>query len=247
MAKMIILGNAALGDGFYKMTLLPPEKKSFIPGQFINISVGDKYGMILKRPISVYDYKDGFITVIYEVRGKGTAALAEMPEGTETDVLYFLGNGFQLNESEKRIMLIGGGIGAAPLYSVINGYKGKDFYSYLGFQNAGRIILKDEFCNICQTVIATDDGSEGKKGYVAPCALNDIEKIKPDVILACGPKPMLNALALTAPKDIRVLVSLEERMGCGFGACLVCAVNTANGMKRVCKDGPVFDIKELVL
>jgi len=203
--------------------------------------------MLLKRPISVYDYLDGFITIIYEVRGRGTEALSLMPEGTDTDALYFLGNGFELKETEKRVMLIGGGIGAAPLYSVLNGYKGKEFYSYLGFQSVDRIILKDEFSRECVTVIATDDGSEGKLGYITPCALCDIDKIKPDVILACGPKPMLRALAATAPKDIRVLVSLEERMGCGFGACLVCAVNTVNGMKRVCKDGPIFDIKELVL
>jgi dihydroorotate dehydrogenase electron transfer subunit len=167
-----------------------------------------------------------------------------MKKGVILDAEYFLGNGFKLSDSERKIMLIGGGMGAAPLYSVIKGYKDREFYPYIGFQTKDRIILQKEYSSF-NAVIATDDGTYGQKGFVTKIAADDLDRIKPDIILACGPKPMLRALAEI--KNYKVLVSVEERMGCGIGACLDCACKTLSGNKRVCKDGPVFDIKELVL
>jgi len=243
MAQLEIISNHKIAEGYFKIRLKGDIKK-FVPGQFVNLSVGHEDGILLKRPISVYDYNEGVITLIYEVKGKGTAALSKM-KGGRLAAEYFLGNGFVLEENEKRIMLIGGGMGAAPLFSVMRCYRDKEFFPYLGFSDKERIILKEEYESLSETVISTDDGSFGHKGFITNIAVKDIEKIKPDVILACGPKPMLKALTLL--KDVKVLVSVEERMGCGIGACLVCVCETVNGNKRVCKDGPVFDIKELKL
>lgn len=243
MARLKILSNERIGEGFYKISL-QGDTKEFVAGQFVNISIGNISGMILKRPISVYEVEGNIITLIYEIRGKGTKALSELQCG-ELDALYFLGNGFKLSDKEKKVMLIGGGVGVAPLYSIMKKYSDREFYSYLGFANKDKVILEKEFSKLSTTVITTDDGSYGKCGYVTAHAIADIEKIKPDIILSCGPKPMLKVL--DAIENIKVLVSIEERMGCGIGACLVCTCETVDGNKRVCKDGPVFDIKELKL
>lgn len=243
MARLKILSNIKIAESFYRIQL-QGDKKPFQAGQFINLSVGNDNGMILKRPISVFDVEGDVITLIYEIRGKGTKALSEMTLG-ELDAIYYLGNGFELYDNERKVMLIGGGCGVAPLYYVMKQYPDKEYYSYLGFADKDKAILIDEFEKLSHTEVTTDNGTYGKCGYVTQYALSEIDKIKPDVILACGPRPMLKELLKV--KDARVLVSVEERMGCGIGACLVCVCETKDGNKRVCKDGPVFDIKELVL
>lgn len=243
MAELKILSNTKIGEGFYKIKLQGEKIGEFIPGQFVNLGVGNSEGMILKRPISVYETQDNVITLIYEVRGKGTEILKDTKSGT-LDSLYFLGNGFKILDTEKKIMLIGGGVGTAPLYSVLKKYSDRQIYSFLGFANLKKVILEKEFSKYSQTVITTDDGSYGKKGYITEYAIKEIDRIKPDVILACGPRPMIKALSEI--KGVKILVSVEERMGCGIGACLVCTCKTTSGNKRVCKDGPVFDIKELI-
>lgn len=245
MAKLKIISNESIARDYYKIRLECNEKKDFKPGQFVNLSVGTDNGLLLKRPISINDINGNIITLIYEIKGKGTYALSKIKSG-QLDALYFLGNGFNITDLDKKIMLIAGGMGVAPLYSVLTHFPDRQFYSYLGFRDKDKIICYDDFYKYSEKIeLVTEDGSRGKKGFVTDFAIQDIERIKPNVILSCGPKPMLSALRNI--KDYRVEVSLEERMGCGFGACLVCSIKTKNGMKRVCKDGPVFNIKELFL
>lgn len=245
MAKVEIIDNRKIADNYYKVILKPSEDKEFRAGQFVNLSVGKDEGMLLKRPISVSRFTSDTIELLYEVRGKGTQRLSQMREGS-LDADYYLGNGFDIKETDKKIMVVAGGMGAAPLYSVLNQYADREFYSYIGYQSKDKIILYEEYKHLSKSLtITTDDGSFGRCGFITQCVLEDIEEIKPDVVVSCGPKPMLKEL--TKIKSVRVLVSVEERMGCGIGACLVCVCKTKSGHKRVCKDGPVFDIKELIL
>lgn len=215
------------------------------PGQFVNIQLD---GLFLRRPISICDWDEKSITLLYKVVGHGTGQMAELPTGAALDLLTGLGNGFTVpllpSCLEGRPLLVGGGIGLAPLYglarrlghsTVVVGAATKDELFYL-----------DEFRQLgCDVVVATDDGSYGTKGFVTD-AIQALH-LPPHAIhslYACGPMPMMKALCKLLP-DIDGQLSLEERMGCGFGACMGCSVNTANGPKRVCKDGPVFRKEEI--
>ena len=181
------------------------------------------------------------------MRGEGTAWLAERSTGESLDVLGPLGHGFQI-EREGRYLLVGGGIGVPPLLSCASGTAGRST-AVLGFRNEERTMLMGDFAASCATVrVASDDGSVGVHGFVDRVADEILEKDHSfTAVLACGPKPMLRAVAKVAEKyGVPCQVSMEERMGCGIGACLVCACKTADGhMKHVCKDGPVFDAREV--
>lgn len=244
MAKLKIIDNIKIKENIYRIRLEAESADKFIPGQFVHLSVGNTDGMLLKRPISVNDIEGNIITLIYEVKGRGTAKLSGILSGT-LDALYFQGKGFQLQDNERKVMLIGGGMGVVPLMSALKYYKDKLFYAYLGFSDKDKMILIQEYSALCNTLITTDNGSYGSKGFVTDYAKADLKRVRPDVVIACGPKPMLKALQDIS--GIRVLVSVEERMGCGMGACLTCTCDSVDGNRRVCVDGPVFDIRELVL
>lgn len=245
-----------LNKAAFDITLFTPElAEAAVPGQFLHIRCGEQP---LRRPISIceIDRKIGALRIVFEVRGKGTAWLSERQMGDVVDVLGPLGNGFSLPESGEGIVLIGGGIGTPPLLSVARALPDKA-EAILGFRNADACILARDFALACANVqIATDDGSLGFHGLVTDLLKERLAahtaREKPCAgILACGPTPMLKAIAALAQEhQIPCQVSLEERMGCGVGACLVCACKTkepdGEHYRHVCKDGPVFDAKEVV-
>jgi dihydroorotate dehydrogenase electron transfer subunit len=182
-----------------------------------------------------------------------------MKAGDITEATAFLGRGFEIKSKSKyrRVALVGGGVGVAPLLSFFESGalplldtpkdSGIEFSAFLGFSSANKAILIEEFKAVCKRVeIATDDGSMGVKEFVTDLFVKNLAAVKPDAVFACGPKPMLKALA-HANISVPVFVSCEEKMACGFGVCMVCVCQTADGYKRVCNDGPVFNIKELTL
>lgn len=225
------------------------EKTFQAPGQFVHIKCG--HSRLLRRPISVAtcqdDSPEGGLSVVFEVRGQGTDWLARREIGDKLDVLGLLGNGFTMDPS-GRYLLAGGGIGVPPLYGCAQYAAGKAV-AVLGFRTAQRAILLPQFAEECQDVrLYTDDGSLGVKGYVADGVRAVLDKDKDfTAVLACGPKVMLRGVAQAAAEyGLACQVSMEERMACGVGACLGCAVQLADGsMKHVCKDGPVFNAQEV--
>ena len=224
--------------------------QSMKAGQFANILVE---GKTLRRPISVcgFSREEGLIRFVFEIRGEGTEIMSGMEEGERMDILAPLGNGFDINPNEKAVF-VGGGIGVPPLLGASAPYGGNATV-LLGFRNAGAAILSDEFRgNGADVRIATDDGSLGHHGFVTQLLAQRLDESPCDAVYACGPKPMLKLTAAEAEKrGIKCMVSLEERMGCGVGACLVCACKTRTpdgGEKylHVCKNGPVFDSREVI-
>ncbi len=242
-----IIEKKTLGAGVYSVVVSAPEcAKAAQPGQFANITAP---GFTLRRPISIcgIDKERGTLRFVFEVRGKGTAAIAKIREGECLDIMAPLGNGFKLPDG--KVIVVGGGIGVPPLLGV-SAVKGKDCTAVLGFRDYSKIILADEFkANGSEVVVCTDDGSVGVHGLVtAPLS----EKLSGDVaaVLACGPEPMLKAVvALCKERGVPCQVSLEQRMGCGVGACVVCSClvvrNGEEYYSRVCKEGPVFNAEEV--
>lgn len=243
-----IVSNRAISRKTREMILIGDTRQITIPGQFVNISVPGKF---LRRPISVghcIPARDGVLTLYYDVVGAGTAIMEEMKAGDHLDILTGLGNGFNTEQEDKHPLLIGGGIGIAPmvwLAKVLKDQK-KEPVVIMGFNTAEDIILYGEFSRMgIETIISTADGSEGVKGFVTD-AYRKYKEEHPGqsgYFYACGPTPMLKAL--WKEMDIPGELSLDERMGCGFGACMCCSVHTAEGPKSICKDGPVFN-KEIL-
>ncbi|MBR5272916.1 MAG: dihydroorotate dehydrogenase electron transfer subunit [Clostridia bacterium] len=217
-------------------------------GQFVHILCGD---LTLRRPISICEIlkEKGQLRIVFEIKGKGTQWLAERREGDVINMLAPIGRGFNITP-DKKAVIIGGGIGVIPMLDVAKNCSA-DACAILGFRNKQAVILEEDYKNAGVSVeITTDDGSYGKHGFVTDVLKDYIKNQKIDVIYACGPTPMLKAVsAIANESDIECYVSLEERMGCGIGACLACACKTkdANGehYKHVCKDGPVFNSKEI--
>lgn len=222
------------------------------PGQFVNIELD---GLFLRRPISVCDWKDGVLTLLYKLVGKGTALMATLQPGARLDVLCSLGNGFDIDiPALTRPLLVGGGIGTAPLYLLARRLKerGVSPTVILGFNTASEIIYEKEFKALgLRTLVTTVDGSYGTPGFVtdalpllaSAAAPSSVGACGYDYCFACGPMPMLRALApkLASPAQF----SLEERMGCGTGICMGCTCPQLTGTKRICKDGPVFRLDEI--
>jgi dihydroorotate dehydrogenase electron transfer subunit len=207
-------------------------------GQFINIKLD---GLFLRRPISVFDVSEDTVTIVYKVVGKGTEMLSKMKEG-ELDILTGLGNGYDLAVSGDNPLLIGGGVGIPPLFYLAKQLlaNGKKVYAILGFNNSDEIFAVDDFVALGIDVsVTTVDGSFGTKGFVTD-ALPDFDYH----YFTCGPEPMLKAVYKKAKGNGQF--SFEERMGCGFGACMGCSHKTIKGYKRVCKDGPVFKKEEIL-
>ena len=211
-------------------------------GQFINIELTGKF---LRRPISVADYDERTVTIIYKVVGSGTEQMRGMVAGEKLDILTGLGNGFSTDNDAKRPLLVGGGVGVPPMYNLCKRLlsEGKRPTVIIGFNTKAELFYEEEFKALgVDVVVATADGSAGVKGFVTD-AIREA-KVDFDYLYTCGPLPMLKALydATDAPAEF----SFEERMGCGFGACMGCSCKTKYGNKRICKDGPVLKREEII-
>lgn len=244
-----VVENKKIADNICEITFELGEQPKIHAGQFGNISVGGTH--LLRRPIAICKAEDTKVTFCYQIKGEGTQKLQRVEAGTKLNVLLPLGNGFFVEENEKKIALVGGGVGVFPLISVLRQYKEeKEISAYIGYRNQGAVCGVEDFEKADKFVAVTDDGSYGEKMNAVQAFAADVEKGNvPDVVLSCGPTPMLRALkAYVEEKKIPCYVSLEERMGCGIGACVVCVCNLTNGKKaRVCKDGPVFNVKDVQL
>lgn len=234
-----IINNAPLTDNVYRIILQGDTSDITASGQFVNIKID---GLFLRRPISVCDVEGDLLTLIYKVVGKGTEAMSKMREGQTLDVLTGLGNGYDLEKSGDKPLLIGGGVGVPPLYNLAKRLiaDGKRVSVILGFNTKSEIFYEQEFKALgCDVTVTTADGSYGVKGFVT----NAMER-EYTYVYTCGPEPMLKAVfnACTSGGQF----SFEERMGCGFGACMGCSCKTVTGYKRICKDGPVL-LKEEIL
>ncbi len=235
----------------------PGIVKEAKPGNFIEIRVSETTEPFLRRPISIYnlDRENGILEFIFQVKGKGTEILAKREVGKQIDIVGPIGYGTFKYEDYQNIAIIGGGIGVFPLYELAKCAKtdGKNVTTYLGFRNKDFVVLEEEFKNISnQLILTTDDGSYAEKGFAIQYLEKDIEAGKVDSIYACGPLPMLKAVQkLAMEKEIPCQISLEEKMACGLGVCLGCAVKTAKSPKdapeywHVCKAGPVFNAKDV--
>ena len=234
-----ITSNEALTQLVYRMVLEGDTSAISGPGQFVDLRLPEKY---LRRPISVCDYSENTLTLIYKVVGQGTEIMSKLPVGTELDVLTGLGNGYNTSLSGDAPVLVGGGVGVPPMYNLAKKLvaEGKHPQVVLGFNTAGEIFLAEEFKALGIPVhIATADGSVGTRGFVTDV----IKALDYTYFYTCGPMPMFKAMqtVMTTPGQY----SFEERMGCGFGACMGCTIQTRAGYKRVCKDGPVFFSEEV--
>ncbi|MBO5189203.1 MAG: dihydroorotate dehydrogenase electron transfer subunit [Alistipes sp.] len=234
--------NRPLTDVVWRMVLEGDTQWITRPGQFVNIALEGKY---LRRPISVSDYDDHTITLIYKIVGAGTRQMATMQQGEQLDLLTGLGNGFDVSNAAARNLLVGGGVGVPPLYNLAKKLlaEGREVAVVLGFNTAAEIFYEEEFRALgCEVVVTTVDGSHGVKGFVTT-ALAECN-IAFDYFYACGPLPMLKALYDHTEQDGEL--SFEERMGCGFGACMGCSCKTKYGNKRICKEGPVLKKGEII-
>ena len=244
-----IVKNEKIADNVYSVTFSTEEEVPVRAGQFGNISVGGTH--LLRRPIAICKKEGKEVTFCYQLKGEGTHKLREMKAGSVLKVLMPLGNGFYVEKTEKKVALVGGGVGVFPLISVLREYGNeKEISAYIGYRNKGAVCGVEEFEKANKFVAVTDDGSYGEKMNAVQAFEKDLQAgNRPDVVLACGPTPMLRALkALVERENLTCYVSLEERMGCGIGACLVCVCDTTNGKKaRVCKDGPVFNANDVSL
>jgi dihydroorotate dehydrogenase electron transfer subunit len=236
-----ILSNEPIAKDVYKLVFEGDTGGITAPGQFVNIELE---GFFLRRPISVCDWDDKGMTLIYKTVGKGTKCLSEKKSGT-LDLLTGLGNGFDLSKCGKRPLLVGGGVGTPPLYGLCKRLveRGAASAVVLGFNTADDVFYEEEFRALgVKTLVATVDGSYGIGGLVT-----DAIKTLPvgfDSYCACGPEPMLRALCDTL--KIKGQLSFEERMACGFGVCMGCSCKTKYGSKRICKDGPVLSSNEVI-
>ena len=234
-----IIENTPLTASVYRMRLAGDTSAITAAGQFVNIALAGKF---LRRPISVCDVEEGVLTIVYKVVGKGTEQMATMRVGERLDVLTGLGNGYDLALAGDHPLLLGGGVGVPPLYNLAKRLlaAGKQVTVILGFNKAEEIFYKEEFTALgARVIVATADGSAGVKGFVTDAMPEDYS-----YFYTCGPEPMLKAV-WRATKTSGQL-SFEERMGCGFGACMGCSCKTLTGNKRICREGPVLRKEEIL-
>ena len=234
-----IQSNEQIAKNVYRMQLCG-DTIGILSGQFVNIRVE---GQFLRRPISVCNIADGILTIIYKVVGVGTEAMSHLPIGTQLDVLTILGNGYDLTKAGDAPLLVGGGVGVPPMYMLARQLRevGKSVRVILGFNTKEEVFYEEEFRALgCEVIVTTVDGSYGMKGFVTDAFDNE-----QSFYYTCGPLPMIKAVMRALGTEGEV--SMEERMGCGFGACMGCTIQTTKGPKRVCKEGPVFAASELLL
>ena len=234
-----ILDNTALTQNVYKMVLSGDTSAITASGQFVNIQLD---GLFLRRPISVCDYNDTTLTILYKVVGKGTEVMSKMTSGMELDILTGLGNGYDLSLSGNTPVLLGGGVGVPPMYNLAKKLiaQGKTVSVILGFNTASEVFYENEFKALgCDVQVTTVDGSYGRKGFVTDALPEHYT-----YFYTCGPEPMLKAVYRATTTTGQM--SFEERMGCGFGACMGCSCKTLTGYKRICKEGPVMKKEEIL-
>ena len=234
-----LISNEALTANVYKMELKGDTQAITTPGQFVDIRLDNLY---LRRPISVCDRQNDVLTLIYKVVGKGTEVMAALKPGTVLNVLTGLGNGYDLSLSGASPLLLGGGVGVPPLYLLAKELiaQGKKVQVILGFNTAAEVFYEEAFKALgAEVTVVTADGSYGAKGFVT-----DVLPAEYSYYYTCGPLPMLKAVYRACQGEGEY--SFEERMGCGFGACMGCSIKTTDGYKRVCKDGPVLKKGEIV-
>ena len=235
-----IVSNEALTDAVYKMVLEGDTSAITNCGQFVDLRLPEKY---LRRPISVCDYDNETLTIIYKVVGTGTEQMSAMTAGEKLDILTGLGNGYDLSLSGDKPVLLGGGVGVPPMYNLAKKLisQGKDVTVILGFNTKSEVFYEEEFKALgCKVIVATADGSHGVKGF-ATTPLADLDYT---YFYTCGPEPMLKAVYKATNTSGQM--SFEERMGCGFGACMGCSCKTLTGYKRICKEGPVMKKEEIL-
>lgn len=237
-----IVSNRRLAVKTWEMVLEGDTSDLTRPGQFVNIKIEGKF---LRRPISVCDWSEGRLLLLYDVVGDGTEEMSRMEPGKRLNILSGLGNGFNMETSGERPLLVGGGIGVAPLLGLARRLReeGKKPLAVLGFNTADDIVMKTMLeAHGIETIVSTADGTEGVKGFVTDAILGG--NLAYDYFYACGPLPMLRALCekLDGPGEL----SLDERMACGFGICMCCVLETKSGPKGICKAGPVFPKDELI-
>lgn len=235
-----VTGNAKIAENTYEMRLSGDFSSITAPGQFVNFAVE---GCYLRRPISVCDVENGILTVVYKTVGKGTEIMSRIRPGETMDVLSGLGNGYDVGAGGERPLLIGGGAGVPPMYMLCKALvrAGARPVAVLGFNSRNEVFYEDEFKAAgAETHVTTVDGSYGIKGYVTDV----IGKLDYTYFYACGPEAMFKAVEKTVKSDGEY--SFEERMGCGFGACMGCSCKTKYGSKRICKDGPVLKRGEII-
>ena len=234
-----IIEHTALTKDVYRMVLAGDTSAITASGQFVNILLD---GFYLRRPISVCDWNEETLTIVYKVVGHGTEAMSKMAVGTKLDILTGLGNGYDLTVAGDKPVLLGGGVGVPPMYGCAKKLceLGIKPTVILGFNTASEVFYEDEFKALgCETIVTTVDGSHGVQGFaVAP-----LENMDYTYFYTCGPEPMLKAVYKATKTSGQM--SFEERMGCGFGACMGCSCKTLTGYKRICKDGPVMMKEEI--
>ncbi len=249
--KYPVTEKKAVAKGIFDFTISCKEVAEIAQcGQFVHVAAE---GFMLRRPISICDIdkEKGTIRIVFEVRGKGTEKISDIKKGDLIDMIAPLGKGFKILEKGKKAVCIGGGIGTPPMVAVAKEY-GENATVISGFRSASAVILQEDFkAQGNNTILCTDDGTAGMKGFVTTALEECLDKEKPDIIYACGPSAMLKAVVDIAKKNgVYCQVSLEERMGCGVGACLVCACKVVKDGEEfyahVCKDGPVFSAEEVV-
>lgn len=235
-----VKSNERIANDVYRMELMGDTSPITAPGQFVNLKLD---GFYLRRPISVCDCCEGLLAIIYKVVGGGTEAMSKMKPGEIIDTLSGLGNGYDTSKSGDAPMLVGGGVGVPPMYMLAKKLiaEGRKVTAVLGFNSKGDVFYENEFKALGADVyIATADGSYGVKGFVTDV----IKDIDYSFFYTCGPEPMFRAMAKVM--KTKGQYSFEERMGCGFGACMGCSCKTLTGNKRICREGPVMDSDEII-
>ncbi len=234
-----VIQNEALTATVFRMTLRGDTAAITAPGQFVNIALD---GCYLRRPISVCDLEDDRLTIIYKTVGRGSARMSRLSPGEKLDLLTGLGNGYDLSKSGERPLLLGGGVGVPPLYLLAKRLiqQGKRVAAVLGFNTKDEVFGEEAFLKLgADVTVTTADGSYGRKGFVT-----DALPAEYSYFYTCGPEPMLKAVYRATETDGQF--SFEERMGCGFGACMGCSCKTVTGYKRICRDGPVLEKGEIL-
>ena len=236
---LTITENCPVTESVWRMRLGAPGLEEQKPGGFVNIRLD---GLYLRRPISVFDSEPGRLTILYKVVGRGTEQMKDLEPGAQLDVLTGLGNGYDLSKAGDRPLLLGGGVGVPPLYLLAKKLRaeGKTVTAVLGFNTAAEVFAEEEFRALgCSVTVTTADGSYGVKGFVTDALPQEYS-----YFYTCGPEPMLRAVYRAVKTSGQF--SFEERMGCGFGACMGCSCKTITGYKRICLEGPLLEKEEIM-